>query len=151
MKRTFNNTGKKVVLSLAASMLVFGSGFTASETFAASSYATAVPENPTTPKFKEPQHWTINKHFTLAEARQIVESGKKISDVSEFASVFAAFKAQGLVPFLFIYGKTVEAQMTPFKTAIANNSGVTFKYDYVLPAGVSGGSGNIENRSVTYE
>ncbi|GGN95908.1 hypothetical protein [Saccharibacillus kuerlensis] len=151
MKNTIKGKGKKVVISLAASMLAFGSGLATSESFAASSNAVTPSQIP--PSQGVPvQRWTINAHFTNAEAKHVVAQGTQLAKYSDRGSWIGLLsKFTGLGAALNLYGKSVTAQMTPFKTAIAKGTGVTFKYDYVLPASVSGGSGYIENRSVIYE
>lgn len=150
MNHTFSKAGKKVIVSVAAGALLFGSSFATSQTFAApSTNAVAPSQIPVTPP-KE-QRWTINKHFTNAEAKNVVATGSQLASYSDWTSFITSFGNAYLGTFLYFYGKSVTAQMAPFNTAIAKGTGVTFKYDYVLPAGVSGGSGNIENRSVVYE
>ena len=98
------------------------------------------------------QKFHMKYHFTYSQSKKIVKNASSIKNITDYITAFSALsKSQaGAVVGVatFLYGKSIDGAVKPFKTAVSKHKSVYFEYDYYLPPT---GPGSYEHRKVYYK
>lgn len=74
----------------------------------------------------------LTVRFSYDECKKIVQRGSSISDFTGYASMIVGYKSGIASTWLGLYSMNVSKNIEMFKTAVAKNSGLELKAEYVI-------------------